>query len=903
MQQSHQLARLFEPESVAVIGASPRPDSTAHFVFANLLAGGYAGRVWAVNPKHDEVLQHRCVASLEAIEGRIDLAIIATAPRSVPGIVEQCARAGVRQAVLLSDLATAGSGAELLRQRVLDVARSGGVRLLGGKSLGLMRPSIGLNATFADVQVQPGDLALVTQSGAMCAAVLDWAAMNRIGVSAAVNLGAAIDIDFGEVLDYLVHDDRTRFVLLHVERVRQARRFLSALRSAARVKPVLLLKSGSDGEAQDATLDPRNYGDAVFDAAVRRAGVVRVRGISQLFHAAKGLAEGFRPRGSQLAIVCNGTGPGAMAADCADALGVPLARLTSDTVQALRGLLPHGWDGAMPIDLGGDATPERYLECIRALAQDAHVHATLVMLSPLAPAPAQQVARGIADIARGLPTTVCCCFMGGERVAEARRILDEAGIPVFRSPDTVIELFCDISRYFANQKLLLQVPGATRAGAPSSGARPRPLIEALVAERRSVLSAMESRALLAAWGVPVSPVLVAHDATEAMFAAERAGWPVCLRVEAPDLLPPADDTWTRQPLGSAEAVREAFGQLVQAARAARPDARVRGVAIEACAARPHARELMVGVLRDPTFGPVLVFGAGGRSGQIDRDRAVALPPLNAYLARDLIASAAVSRTLDAFGHLPAADRAALEAVLLAVSDMACELPWIRELRIDPLLLDEQGALAADVRMVIDPTINPGSDRYAHMAIHPYPGHLRRQWAMPDGSVVTVRPVRPEDAVLERAFIDALSPEARRMRFMGPAGEVPPSVVARMTQIDYDREMALLATLVDGGVERQVGSARYARLPDGQSVEFALAVADAWQRRGLGRRLMAAIIDCARVGGARAMVGDVYADNARMLGLMKALGFSVLPHPDEATLKRVVLALDEPAGQGAPAARA
>ncbi len=894
----HHLERLFEPESVAVVGASPRPDSTGHFLFAKLLAGGYGGRLWAVNPKHESVLDRPCVPSLDRIDARIDLVIIATAPRSVPEIIEQCARAGVRQAVLLSDLATAGSGAELLRQRVLDAARSGGVRLLGGKSLGVMRPCIGLHASFADVQLQPGDLALVAQSGAMCAAVLDWAAMNRIGVSAAVTLGAAMDVDFGEVLDYLVHDERTRFVLLHVERVRNARRFLSALRSAARVKPVILLKSGAHVDASEPIGDARDFADAVFDAAVRRAGVVGVRGISQLFHAAKGLAEGLRPRGSQLAIVCNGTGPGAMAADIARTLDVPLARLTSDTVQALRAQLPHGWNGEVPIDLGGDATPQRYLECIRALAQDANVHATLVMLSPLAPAPAQEVARGIADIARGLRTTLCCCFMGGERVAEARRILDEAGIPVFRAPDTVVELFHDIASYFVNQKLLLQVPAATRPGTRARSRSPRPLMEALVAERRSVLSTMEARALLGAWGVAVAQVLVAHDATEAMFAAERVGWPVNLRLEAAELPRPDGESWLRRGLGSAEAVREAFGELVEAARVACPQARVRGVAVEASALRPHARELMVGVQRDPTFGPVVVLGAGGRGGAMYPARAVALPPLNPYLARDLIAGAPVARSLDALGDLPAADRAALESVLLALSDMACELPWISELRIDPLLLDEQGALAADVRMVIDPTVDPGSDRYAHMAIHPYPAHLRRQWAMPDGSVVTVRPVRPEDAGLERAFIASLSPQARRMRFMAGEGEVPPSLVARMTQIDYDREMALVATVVDGGVECQIGSARYARLPDGVSVEFAVVLSDAWQRRGLGRRLMAAIIDSARVGGARSMAGDVYADNTGMLAMMKALGFAILPHPEDASLKRVVLALNEPAARPA-----
>ena len=890
MPTSHYLSTLFEPTSVAVIGASDESQSVGRVILKNLVDAGFRGRIEPVNPKYDTVQGLKCHRSIEDVGGRIDLAIIATPARTVHGIMEQCGRAGVRNAVIVtSGLASTGRSGEALERRILETARAAHVRVLGPNSLGVVRPDIGLNAAFTKIAVAAGDVALVSQSGAMCSVVLDWALSNQVGFSSVISLTTATDVDFGEILDFLVHDRRTRYILLYVDSIRHARHFMSALRSAARVKPIILLKAGRHGP--DAPPNSSvSLADTVFDAAMRRAGVVRVLGIGQLFFAAKALAAGFRPRAEHLVIVSNGGAPGVMAADRAGELGTPLATPGAPTLAALDKIRAAGKQRANPIDLGGGATPDTYRSAILALADDPAIDNVLVILSPHALTDPVEIAQAVIDVAATVRLTLLCCWMGGGQVARARDVLDKAGIPSFRTPETAVDLFHNISRFYRNQRLLLQTAGQTTdIGRRGSGGA-RLLVEALLNERRFELSTMESKALLRSFGIPVSQTMVAHEVTEALFVAEQIGFPVVMKIDSPDLPRKAEAGGVRLNITSTESVWSAFHDIVGSVRARFPDAHINGVSIEPHLVRPHGRELMVGVFRDAVFGPVISFGSGGFDVEIFSDRAFALPPLNAVLARDLVDSTRVARTLDEFHALPAVDRAALEKLLTAVSDLVCELPWVRELEINPLTVDEQGAIVADARIVIDHGLPAGSDRYAHMAIHPYPGHLIQDWKMPDGRSVRVRPVRPEDAELAQAFFDEMSPETRYFRFMERIDELPASLVDRFTQIDYDREMALIATSTVDGLERQIASARYTLAPDGESVEFALVVHDDWQRCGLGRRLMGALLDCARSKGYRTMIGDVLGDNAKMLRLMHSLGFAVHPHPEESSLKQVVKSL-------------
>ncbi len=897
MLEQHYLTALFEPKSVAVIGASDRENSVGNIIFKNILSSGYKGRLYAINPKHDTIQGQQAYKSIEEIGARVELAVIATRAQTVPQLIEQCGRSGVRNVIVITaGFSESGHVGAAIERKMLEIARSYNVRILGPNCLGIIRPELGLNATFAKITAKAGNLALVSQSGAMCSAVLDWAKANDVGFSSVISIGMTADVDFGEILDYLIYDSRTHYILMYVEGIRNARRFMSALRSAARIKPIILLKAGRHEAGAMATATHSGMAavsDTVFDAAVRRAGVVRVQNVGQLFYAAKALASKFRPQGNRLAIITNGGGPGAMAADRAGDLGIPLAELTNETMAVLNKALPTNWSHANPIDIGGDATPERYRDAIMAVTHDANVDSTLVMLSPQAMTDPLGVAKAIIEVADKLNRSLICCWMGEDQVREGRKLLEENGIPAFRMPETAIELFHHISKYYRNQKLLLQTPEPTRQHGRPEAEGAKMLIEALLAERRKVLSEMESKAILRAFKVPVAQTMVARTATEALLLAEQIGFPIAMKVDSPDLPHKSDAGGVRLNIGNAPAVRNAYHDIIDTVHKRRPDAKINGVSIEPFLSRPNGRELMIGVFRDPIFGPVITFGAGGFDVEIFSDRSVALPPLNRFLAKDLIDSTRAAKILGQFHNMPPADRESIKEVLLCISEMVCELPWIQELDLNPLIVDENGAIAADARIVIDHAASATGDRYAHMSIYPYPVHLVQEWQMNDGQVVTIRPIRPEDADMEQEFVKNMSDESRYYRFMDTLRELTQTMLVRFTQIDYDREMALVATISkegedgDAGHDHQIGVARYVVNPDGESVEFALAVGDDWQKCGVGRKLMTALIECARMKGYRAVVGDVLSTNAKMFRLMTSLGFTIHPHPDDTAVKRVV----------------
>jgi acetyltransferase len=808
----------------------------------------------------------------------------------VPEIIEACGERGVKAAVVLSaGFGETGPAGRALEQRVLEIARRRGVRLVGPNCLGIMRPSIGLNATFGKGGASAGNLALVSQSGALCTAILDWAQPNDVGFSSIISMGATADVDFGEILDFLVSDPQTESILLYIEGIRQARRFMSALRAAARIKPVILVKVGRHEAGSKAALSHTGAlvgADDVFDAAIRRAGAVRVSSVVQLFAAAKALSSRFRPTGNHLAIVTNGGGPAVMASDRAADLGVSLASLSAPTLDRLDEVLPATWSHANPVDIVGDATAERYRLAISACLADPAVDGMLVILTPQAMTQPLEVAETVIALAQKSNKPLLTCWMGDTEVASSRAAFAKTRIPSFRTPEPAVEVFSYISTYYQNQKLLMQAPGPLSHQAPPDVEGARLLIEGALAERRQVLSEMESKAILAAFHIPIARAMVARSPNEALLLAEELGLPVAMKINSPDITHKSDAGGIRLNLGNAQAVRVAFNEILDAVREARPNARLDGVVIEPMVSKPNGRELLVGAVTDPVFGPVVTFGAGGLVVEVVGDRAVALPPLNHYLVRNLIEGTHAARMLGPFRRMPPADLAALESVLLRVSEMVCELPHIRELDINPLIVDEHGIVAVDARMVVD-FPRPSGDRYAHMAIHPYPAHLVSRQGLSDGTELTIRPIRPEDADIEQAFIRGLSQESRYFRFISALQELSPAQLARFTQIDYDREMALIAVLERETPETQIGVARYITNPDGESCEFALVVADAWQHKGVGHRLMDSLMDVARGKGLKRMIGDVLASNRNMLNLVSGMGFSIGQSQEDPAFKRVV----------------
>jgi acetyltransferase len=891
--ERHYLTPLFEPQSVALIGASERAGSVGAVLVENMLAAKYRGALYAVNPKYKSVQGVDCFDAIGKVPPRVDLAVIATPPRVVPEVIEQCGRAGVRSAVVITaGFSEVGPAGAKLERALLENARRHRLRVVGPNCLGLMRPELGLNATFARGTPYAGSLGLISQSGAICTALLDWARPHKVGFSSVVSLGGSTDVDFGEIIDYLVEDPKTEHILLYIEGVRSARRFVSALRAAARVKPVILMKVGRHPAGSRAAVSHTGaiVGlDDVFDAVVKRAGVVRVTTIGQLVAAAQALAAHVRPQGERLAIVTNGGGPGVMAADRAADLGIPLAQLTPPTIEAMKRALPENWSHGNPVDLIGDADPERYRTAVAACLADEQVDGVLAMLAPQAMTAAADAARAVIEAAKGSSKPVLACWMGEEQTGEARRILGEARIPVFRTPDPAVEMFGHLSAFYRNQRALLQTPGPLAAQGPPDLESARAIVDAALAERRAVLSEMESKALLAAFRIPIARTVVARSAHEAMLIAGELGAPVAMKIDSPDITHKSDVHGVRLNVAGAAAVQAAYQQILEDVKRLRPEARVHGVTVEPMVRRQNGRELMVGMIRDPVFGPAIVFGTGGTAVEVHRDRAVALPPLNRFLVEDMIRGTRVAKLLGEFRRMPPVDMPALEEVLLRVSELVCEVPALAELDINPLIADESGAVAVDARVVLRPPA-PQRDRYAHMAIHPYPAHLVGTWQAADGPLVTLRPIRPEDAEMEKAFVRQLSPESRYFRFMDTLRELTPAMLVRFTQIDYDREMAFVATVAGAAGEEEIGVVRYVTNPDGESCEFAIVIADDWHRKGLGRRLMTQLIDVARARGLRSMIGHVLAENRGMLTLCQGLGFVISDSPEGAMLKRATLAL-------------
>ena len=891
----HYLTTLFTPESIALYGASDRIDSVGGVVFKNLLSSGFKGRIYAINPKRDEVQGEKAFSSLDDIEETVDLAVVATPAPSIPGIVEACGERGVKMMLILSaGFRETGAPGRRLEDRVTQLVRRYGIRLMGPNCLGLIRPEIGLNITFGNNDAKPGNLAFVSQSGAICTAILDWAEKNDIGFSAVVSTGIAADLDFGDYLDYLVADPCTKAILLYIEGINNSRRFMSSLRAAARVKPVIALKVGRHAAGAEASMSHTGAlvgSDETFSAALSRSGVLRVDTIGQLFSAAKTLSSShYRVASERLVIITNGGGPGVMAADRATDQGIELSSLSSETMAALNKVLPDVWSHNNPVDIIGDAPPERYQQAVDICLEDPGVDGAIVILTPQAMTRPTEVAAAVIESAQKSSKPIVTSWMGGAQVEEARRLFNNARVPDFRTLENAVDAFSYLGIYNRNQRLLLQTPARLTSGQETPDAEgARLIIEAVLTEQRKILTETESMAVLNAFRVPTVRNAVARSATEALVTAESIGFPIAMKVLSTDISHKSDAGGVRLNINSAQEVRGAYRQLIDQVALNVPDAKISGVTIEKMYRSSNGRELMIGIIRDPVFGPVISFGSGGTSVEIMGDSAISLPPLNRRLAVDLINRTKVSKLLAKFRHMPAVDMDQLIDVLLSVSSMACELPWIQEMDINPLIMDENAIVAVDARIVVDYP-KPSTDPYNHLAIHPYPAHLVRKVQLNDGTDIVIRPIRPEDAEIEAKFVREMSEESKYFRFMSTLRELSQEMLVRFTQIDYHNEMDLIAVKSNGASEEQIGVARYVTNLDKTSCEFALAVSDKWQNKGIARKLMRNLLEVARDRDLEKMEGKVLSNNSKMLELMTSLNFQITNDPEDAAVKQVEVKL-------------
>jgi acetyltransferase len=887
------LDALFRPKTIALVGASNREGAVGWAIARNLYAGGFAGPILAVSPHEPAIGSVLSYRSVEELPLAPDLAVLATPAAAAPELIAALGQRGCRAAIVVA--AGLGEGEERagsdLRQQMLDAARPHMLRIMGPNCLGFLSPGLGVNASFAHLAPLPGDVAFVAQSGALVTAVLDWAVGRNLGFSHIASLGDMADVDFGDMLDWLALDTATRSILLYVESVTQARKFMSAARIAARAKPVIVIKSGRSAAGARAALSHTGAlagSDAVYDAAFRRAGMLRVNSLHELFEAAETLASRLAVRGDRLAILTNGGGAGVLATDALEALGGRLAELAPDVRAKLEAILPAAWSHGVPVDILGDADGDRYAGALRALEANPEQDAILVMNCPTAVVDNAQVVDAVVTAAAAPQhRPLLTCWLGEATAGAARRRFAVAGVPTYETPDDAVRAFMQLDQYRRNQALLMETPPAGPEIGGDGRARARTLVETALAAGHSVMTAPEAKALLAAYGVPTVVSVSAATPREAAKAAAKIGFPVVLKVLSPDISHKSDVGGVRLGLGSPEAVEAAAAAMLKTVAASAPTAVIEGFTLESMIERPQARELICGIVADATFGPAILFGQGGVAVEVVGDRALGLPPLNAVLARDMIRRTRVAKLLDAYRNVPAVDHAALEDVLVRLSAIAVDLPEVTELDINPLLVDADGALAIDARVVLKPVVEATTT----LAIQPYPSGLDHTIALEGGAAFRLRPIRPDDAPALIELAAHCEPADLRLRFFGAMTALSPRLAARLSQIDYDREMALLAIpTAPDGISTVAGVVRLSGDPDRVEAEYAIIVRSDLKHHGLGRQLMGEILAYAHSRGYARVFGNVLAENTAMLDLARQLGGRVGADPDDSTRARVVFAL-------------
>ncbi|WP_280156041.1 bifunctional acetate--CoA ligase family protein/GNAT family N-acetyltransferase [Piscinibacter sp. XHJ-5] len=877
------LEQLLEPKSVAVIGASDRPGSVGATVWRNLRAGHFAGPIRAVNPRHRTLDGEAVFERVADLPEAPDLAVLCTPPDTVPQLVTQLGSLGTRAAIVM----TAGLSAAQ-KQATLAAARPHLLRVLGPNCLGLLTPHLGLNASFAHTDALAGEIAFVSQSGALVTAVLDWAKSRRIGFSHMVSLGERADVDFGDLLDHLASEPRTRSILLYIESIEAPRKFMSAARAAARNKPVIVVKAGRAGQGVKAAASHTGAlagSDVVFDAAIRRAGMLRVDTLQQLFTAAATLARFGANRDEALTLMTNGGGAGVMAADAAARAGIALAELGRATRERLDAVLPPTWSHANPIDIIGDAPVPRYAETLQALLADRDSGAVLFLHAPTAIVRSDDIARACAPIARQAPGRVMACWLGDSAVADARRIFRDAGVADYATPEEAVQAFGMLLTYRRNQAQLLEAPTSSEHGPPDAAAA-RAVIDKALAEGREMLDEVEAKQVLQAYGIPVVRTLATRPSADAAVeAAQAVGYPVALKILSRDISHKSDVGGVRLNLRDDGALRQAADDMLARVRELRPQARIAGFSVQPMADRPLAQELIVGASIDAVFGPVLMFGQGGTAVEVIADRAVALPPLNRALAAELVSRTRIAKLLAGYRDHPPARVDAIHDVLVAVSQMLADLPQLAELDINPLWADHDGVMALDARLRVSPSPCAGAQRFA---ILPYPAELSETLAWRERTLV-LRPIRPEDEAQHLAFIRQLAPEDIRLRFFSNRRELPRTELARLVQIDYAREMAFVALLVDGdGTSDTVGVVRAIADPDNVEAEFAIIVRSDMKGQGIGHLLLDKMIRYLKASGTQRMVGEVLRENEAMRELARAHGLHADPtHSDGASVHYVL----------------
>ena len=886
--ERHILQKFFKPQAVAVVGASPKKGSIGFTLVDNLKRDGFKGDIYPINPKHGEILGLKAYPSVTAVGKPMDLAIIAVPILGVPEIMQECGQAGIPGAIIISAGGKeVGDEGQKVEAEIAAAARAGGVRYLGPNCLGIICPHTHLNASFAARSAKPGGLALLSQSGAICSAILDWADTQNIGFSHFVSIGSMADIDFAEMIDYLGNDDRAQSIIIYMENLIHHRNFMSAARSVSRVKPIIVVKSGRSAVAARAAASHTGAlagQDDTYNAAFRRAGIIRVDTIAQLFNCAEALGKMPRPLGGSLAIITNAGGPGVMAVDAFSKWQREPAVLTPETISKLSESMPPHWSRGNPVDVLGDAPPDRFLQATRVILAAPEVDGLVIVLSPQAMTDPAGVAQAIAPEIKKQAKPVFAVWMGARDVAAGVAILNEASVPTFETPEEAVDTFMEMYSYTRNLELLQETPPQMPSEIKVNTRQARSFIEECFTRQTLLLSEVEAKAILSAYGIPVNPTLTASSAAAAAAAAKMLGFPVVLKIHSPDISHKSDVDGVRVSLKDEAEVTQAYEDIVTKAKSYKPEARIFGVTIQTMVEKAPL-ELILGAKKDPYFGPLLVFGMGGIFTEVFKESAVDLPPLNLLLARRLMERTRIYRILQGYRNIPPANLDELAGILVRLSQLVTDFPEIVELDINPLLISDGKPICVDARMVLERSQVPAP---RHLIIAPYPNQYESDWLLEDGTPVLLRPIRPEDEGLVEELLKNCSDQTLYFRYFHLIKKFPHSFLIRFTQNDYDREIGLAAFGTPPGPEVMMGVGRLVLTPERDKAEFAVIVADPWHGKGLGEKLISRVIEIAREYGVNSLWGEVLAENVPMLGLMKKMGFTL--HPPEEGVRRVEMNL-------------
>ena len=875
------LDKIFNPRSVAIVGASDEEGTVGYALMKNFTEHGFEGKVYAVNIRKTEILGLKAYQTVEQIPEPVDLAVIATPAKTVPDIVEQCGKAGIKGIIIISaGFKEIGPEGKALEDQIQEIKKKYGLRIIGPNCLGVIRPSMRLNATFISKTPKPGNIAFISQSGALGSAILDWAIHENIGFSNFVSIGSMIDVDFGDFIDYFGTDPKTRSILMYIEGLTDARKFMSAARHFARTKPIIVVKTGKFTESAKAAASHTGSltgEDIIYDAAFKRAGIVRVEEIADLFNCAEVLGMQPLPRGPNLGIITNAGGPGVMATDALIAKGGKLAKLSPKTMEILNNILPHYWSRGNPIDILGDARADRYKAVVEACLNDENIDGILIIYTAQAVAEPVEIANSIVELikSRGYQSkTILTSFMGYGAVEEANRIFTENNIPTYSTPEQAIKTYLYMYQYKRNLELLYETPEEL----PVDVAPPkRPIMVTMrnaATENRELLIEAEAKKLLEYYNVPVVKTMVAQTADEAVNLASQIGYPVVLKILSPQIIHKTDAGGVVLDINSEAEVREAFERINKKAKEYNPNAEIQGVTVQPMI-KKQGYEVIIGAKTDPLFGPVILFGMGGIGVELFKDFAIGIPPLNQTLVRRMMEETKVHQLLKGYRNVPPANIRLLEGIVVQFSQMLLDFPQLKEVDINPLFINENEALAFDARIVIDrERVFQKVEPHQHLVISPYPKKYETLWKLRDGRTVLLRPIKPEDEPLWLEMFQNFSEESIRFRFFQIIKDTPHETRVRYCNIDYDREIAIVPELTEDGRKKILGVARVSIEPDRKAGEIAFIVADPWQGLGLGTKMVDYTLEICKDMKIETVYALILPDNYRAISLMKKMGFTI-----------------------------